>query len=108
MLGNAEDRNGRVGKCTGSKVESEEEAVENVENRRTEPVEKILGGSEVLMGTVLWELWKARNDQAFKNKKVNPMKMAEDIQVKAFNWLKNRASIDSLNWHMWCNNPTVS
>ncbi|KAL4567530.1 hypothetical protein LXL04_023117 [Taraxacum kok-saghyz] len=45
-----------------------------------------------LVYTVLWELWKARNDQAFKNKKVNPMKVAEEIQVKAFNWIKNRAN----------------
>ena len=62
MPGKGEDRKLRVGKCTGSKVESEEEAVENVEKPRTEPVGKILGGSEVLMGT--GRIWKMEAGRA--------------------------------------------
>ena len=54
---------------------------------------------------VLWEIWKARNELIFRHKKAIPMKVAEEIQINTYNWVKNRAHLGDLNWHSWCNCP---
>ncbi|KAL4565096.1 hypothetical protein LXL04_029180 [Taraxacum kok-saghyz] len=47
----------------------------------------------------MWSIWGARNDLVFKNKRLTPMRTADDIQLNTFNWIKHRTNRSSLNWH---------
>ena len=58
-----------------------------------------------LVYDALWSIWMARNDSIFKNKRANPMKTAEEMQLNSYNWLKNRGNCSNLNWYEWCNSP---
>ncbi|KAL4565209.1 hypothetical protein LXL04_029295 [Taraxacum kok-saghyz] len=51
---------------------------------------------------VMWLIWKERNERFFGNKINNPMKLADDIQLYSFNWIKNRGNFKDLVWTDWC------
>ena len=40
---------------------------------------------------VPWTIWKARNDAVYKRQKVTPMKLADEIQLSSFTWIRHRA-----------------
>ncbi|KAL4580934.1 hypothetical protein LXL04_017140 [Taraxacum kok-saghyz] len=58
--------------------------------------------------TVLWMIWKARNELTFKKKRVYPMHTADEIQLASYNWIKNRSRFKWLNWFQWCTCPSVN
>ncbi|KAL4571325.1 hypothetical protein LXL04_018083 [Taraxacum kok-saghyz] len=57
---------------------------------------------------VLWQIWKSRNEAVFQKKKSHPMRTADEIQLLAFNWIRNRAKCLSLNLHEWCILPSIN
>ncbi|KAL4589470.1 hypothetical protein LXL04_002377 [Taraxacum kok-saghyz] len=94
-------------------VESEEMAVENIEKRPTEPVEKILGGSEVLMGRVgsgRWARvvhWFGLTDAAMEEGKVlkNGIELVKSVSDKHLDLLRPSSRYLSLfKGHMSNNN----
>ncbi|KAI3721405.1 hypothetical protein L2E82_32415 [Cichorium intybus] len=46
---------------------------------------------KALLFAVLWCVWKARNDSIFRCRNASPFKMADDIMLSAFNWIKFRS-----------------
>ncbi|KAL4560247.1 hypothetical protein LXL04_032397 [Taraxacum kok-saghyz] len=48
--------------------------------------------------TVLWLIWKERNERFFRKRIKKAMQLADDIQLFAFNWIKNRGNIKRLDW----------
>ncbi|KAL4582537.1 hypothetical protein LXL04_007088 [Taraxacum kok-saghyz] len=48
--------------------------------------------------TVLWLIWKERNERFFGRRIKKAMQLANDIQLFAFNWIKNRGNIKRLDW----------
>ncbi|KAL4563166.1 hypothetical protein LXL04_027201 [Taraxacum kok-saghyz] len=46
--------------------------------------------------TVLWVIWKWRNEGMFNNKKPNEMKAAEDIQLASYNWIRHRSKTSAV------------
>ncbi|KAL4581751.1 hypothetical protein LXL04_006279 [Taraxacum kok-saghyz] len=52
---------------------------------------------KALAYTVLWTIWKSRNEVVFKNGKANAMQVADEIQLSSFNWVKYRSRCNGLN-----------
>ncbi|KAL4578661.1 hypothetical protein LXL04_014790 [Taraxacum kok-saghyz] len=63
---------------------------------------KLLGN---LAYTMIWWLWKERNERMFGNRRRNPMQLADEIQLNAFNWVKNRGKVNQLKWAEWSVKP---
>ncbi|KAL4586081.1 hypothetical protein LXL04_010712 [Taraxacum kok-saghyz] len=43
--------------------------------------------------TVIWLIWKERNERLFGKRIRKPMQLADDIQLYSFNWIKNRGDL---------------
>ncbi|KAL4585017.1 hypothetical protein LXL04_009630 [Taraxacum kok-saghyz] len=56
--------------------------------------------------TVLWLIWKERNERFFGKRIRKPMQIADDIQLLSFGWIKNRGNFQNLDWNNWCCSPT--
>ncbi|KAL4555576.1 hypothetical protein LXL04_038199 [Taraxacum kok-saghyz] len=60
-----------------------------------------------LIYTVLWLVWKDRNEVAFRKRRVYPMKTADEVQLLSYNWIKGRGNFNWIRWHNWCSVPNV-
>lgn len=52
--------------------------------------------------TVLWGIWRAKNDLIFNKLHSSPSKVFEDIKTLTFLWIKSRVTGFLLNWELWC------
>ncbi|KAL4557245.1 hypothetical protein LXL04_035418 [Taraxacum kok-saghyz] len=60
----------------------------------------------LLLGySVLWLIWRERNERIFGKRIKKPMQIADDIQLFSFSWIKNGANLNSLCWIDWCFSP---
>ena len=57
--------------------------------------------------TVLWLIWKERNERFFGKRSKKAMQLADDIRLLTFNWIKNRGNIKRLDWTEWCAKPRI-
>ena len=55
--------------------------------------------------TVLWLIWKERNERIFGNRIKKPMQIADAIHLLTFGWIKNRGKFHNLKWADWCVSP---
>ncbi|KAL4570314.1 hypothetical protein LXL04_025966 [Taraxacum kok-saghyz] len=58
--------------------------------------------------TMIWLLWKERNERHYGKRRWNPMQLADDIQLNAYNWVKNRGNMKHLKWVDWSMKPGVT
>nr|KAJ0191346.1 hypothetical protein LSAT_V11C800431320 [Lactuca sativa] len=54
---------------------------------------------------VAWLIWKARCDLIFKENRITPTKVVDNVKAMVFTWIKHRRSNCSYVWLDWCNNP---
>ncbi|XP_071715286.1 uncharacterized protein [Rutidosis leptorrhynchoides] len=58
---------------------------------------------------VIWStcymIWKNRNLKVFKNDADSSPKIVSDIQVKSFEWIKNRSRKSLITWQQWLISP---
>nr|KAJ0218409.1 hypothetical protein LSAT_V11C300144270 [Lactuca sativa] len=50
----------------------------------------------------LWLIWKTSCDWVFKQIRISPTKIADNIKYIVFTWIKHRSDKSSLNWGQWC------
>ena len=63
---------------------------------------------EAALGSILWLMWKARNDVLFNNKIFRAQSVMNDLQASLFNWISYRSKCTSLSWEIWCCNQLSS
>ena len=60
---------------------------------------KVIG--DVILFGVLWYIWFARKDKIFKNIRVVPPKVTDDIISNSYSWCKHRSHLNSGGWVEW-------
>ncbi|KAL4558101.1 hypothetical protein LXL04_036297 [Taraxacum kok-saghyz] len=55
--------------------------------------------------TLIWWLWKERNERIYGKRRRNPMMLPDEIQINTFSWVKSRGRVNTLNWAEWSVNP---
>ncbi|KAJ0855549.1 putative reverse transcriptase zinc-binding domain-containing protein [Helianthus annuus] len=55
----------------------------------------------LVVATVSWSLWLARNETIFKNKVYQVFKVNGDIKVLSYLWITSRAATIKLEWPIW-------
>ncbi|KAJ0473180.1 uncharacterized protein LOC110913778 [Helianthus annuus] len=58
---------------------------------------------QAIIFTVVWCLWKSRNEAMFDNKDVNAAKIKQEIKALGYLWIKNRSCCKTITWIDWCN-----
>ncbi|KAL4562494.1 hypothetical protein LXL04_034700 [Taraxacum kok-saghyz] len=48
--------------------------------------------------SVLWFIWRERNEKHFGKRIRKPFQLADDIQLCTYNWVKNRGKMGNLAW----------
>ena len=61
---------------------------------------------EAIVGTVLWLIWKSRNNLVFNQKSFFASAVVNELQAILFTWLKYRSNRFLLDWTAWCCNPS--
>jgi len=59
---------------------------------------------EALTGSVVWFIWKARNDVVFNSKRFSSSEVIVESQATLFTWINFRSKCN-LDWSKWCCNP---
>lgn len=62
--------------------------------------------TSICYGT-LWWIWKARCDRIFKNLRVNPLKVVDNIKSLVFTWIKHRRTKCMYSWVDWSISPFI-
>ncbi|KAK1407398.1 hypothetical protein QVD17_39014 [Tagetes erecta] len=61
--------------------------------------------SLLILYTVLWMIWKNRNNWIFERRRARIEILMEDIKVNALHWVKFRCSKTVVDWEKWSSNP---
>ncbi|KAJ0597677.1 hypothetical protein HanRHA438_Chr04g0185621 [Helianthus annuus] len=62
----------------------------------------------LVIQTVVWVIWRTRNEATFNGKQANLTRMKEEIKMLGYMWLKSRANALSLTWENWCHFDLIS
>ncbi|XP_071713701.1 uncharacterized protein [Rutidosis leptorrhynchoides] len=63
---------------------------------------------QAIVWVTCYLIWKSRNLKVFKKDGWATSKIISEIQVKSFEWIKNRSRNSSMSWHHWLTSPTSS
>ncbi|XP_071703971.1 uncharacterized protein [Rutidosis leptorrhynchoides] len=61
---------------------------------------------QAVVWTTCYLLWKNRNLKVFQNDVWATSKIVNEVQVKSFEWIKNRSRKLSSSWHQWISSPS--
>ncbi|KAJ9553756.1 hypothetical protein OSB04_017801 [Centaurea solstitialis] len=62
---------------------------------------------EAAVGSLLWFVWKARNNVVFNGRQFSTHMIANEIQATLFTWVKYGSKCIPLGWSLWCCNPAI-
>ncbi|XP_071698997.1 uncharacterized protein [Rutidosis leptorrhynchoides] len=62
---------------------------------------------QAIRWTCAYLVWKNRNSLIFQNKAWNSPVALNEIQVKSFEWISNRAKGGKFDWQTWITNPSI-
>ena len=60
---------------------------------------------EAATDSMLWSIWKARNNMVFNNQRFLVSAAVIEIQANLYTWVKYRGNCQDLVWPTWCCNP---
>ena len=60
---------------------------------------------EAATGSMLWSIWKARNNMVFNNQRFLVSAAVIEIKANLYTWVKYRGKCQDLVWPTWCCNP---
>jgi hypothetical protein len=66
---------------------------------------KAKNGFLLIWHTVLWSLWKARNDEIFNRVTKEPLEVVEEIKVLSWRWSMDCLKIPRCLFYEWCWDP---
>jgi hypothetical protein len=66
---------------------------------------KVRKGFLLVWHTVIWSLWRARNDVIFNGITKEPLEVVEEIKVLSWKWSMDRLKISPYLFYEWCWNP---
>ncbi|GKV26644.1 hypothetical protein SLEP1_g35909 [Rubroshorea leprosula] len=66
---------------------------------------KVKEGWDCIWSTVIWTVWLARNQMIFQDKKTDPRKLLEIIQVRSFQWCTAKLDRYAFTFTDWLINP---
>jgi hypothetical protein len=66
---------------------------------------KVKKGFLLVWHTVIWSLWRARNDVIFNGILKEPLEVVEEIKVISWKWSMDCLKISPCLFYEWCWNP---
>jgi hypothetical protein len=66
---------------------------------------KVRKGFCLVWHSVIWAMWRARNNLIFNNVSKNPLELLEDIQILSWRWSADRLNISPCLFYEWSWDP---
>jgi hypothetical protein len=63
-------------------------------------------GFRLVWYTVIWLLWKARNNVIFNNVVEDPLEIVEKVKVLSWRWSVDRLKVSPCLYYEWCWDPS--
>ncbi|CAJ2669139.1 unnamed protein product [Trifolium pratense] len=64
-------------------------------------------GFRLVWHSVLWAIWRARNNMVFNNLEVKPCEIIEEVKVTSWKWSLERLKISPCLFYEWCLEPGI-
>jgi hypothetical protein len=66
---------------------------------------KIKKGFHLIWHTVIWSIWRARNNLIFNNVRTEPLELVEEVKVLSWRWSTDRLKITPCLFYEWSWDP---
>ncbi|PNX75097.1 pantothenate synthetase [Trifolium pratense] len=64
-------------------------------------------GFRLVWHSVIWSIWKARNDHIFNNVTLDPLELVEAVKVLSWRWSVERLKISPCLYYEWSWDPGI-